>query len=166
MTVTVDIQDASNGAKLPSTDDIQSWVEAALQGHEWNDGEVELTVRIVAEDEGLELNRDYRERDYATNVLSFPFSAPIPMPVTLLGDLVVCAPVVAREAQEQGKTLDAHWAHMIVHGTLHLLGYDHIEDTEAEHMERLETTILTGLGYSDPYAEVGNQTEQAPANER
>ncbi|MGQ4276225.1 rRNA maturation RNase YbeY [Pseudidiomarina sp. E22-M8] len=166
MTVFVDIQDAANGAKLPATDDVQLWVETALQAHQWHQGDVELTIRIVAEDEARELNRDYRERDYATNVLSFPFTAPVPMPVTLLGDLVVCAPVVVREAAEQHKTLVAHWAHMIVHGTLHLLGYDHIEDAEAEHMECLETTILTSLGYTDPYAEVANQTEQAPANER
>ncbi|CAB0149621.1 Endoribonuclease YbeY [Pseudidiomarina piscicola] len=156
MTLTVDVQIASQASDLPTSEQLQSWVEAALAGHQWQDGDAELTIRVVDEDEGLELNRDYRQRDYPTNVLSFPFTAPIPMPVTLLGDLVVCAAVVAREAEEQGKTLTAHWAHMIVHGTLHLLGYDHIEDTEAEQMERLETTILTGLGYSDPYAEVSH----------
>ncbi|MDN7128926.1 rRNA maturation RNase YbeY [Pseudidiomarina sp. 1APR75-15] len=157
MTLTVDLQVASNAADLPTAEQIERWVAAALAGHQWQDGDAELTVRVVDETEGRELNRDYRERDYATNVLSFPFTAPIPMPVTLLGDLVVCAPVVAREAAEQDKTLVAHWAHMIVHGTLHLLGYDHIDDAEAEHMERLETTILIGLGFVDPYeADAGN----------
>lgn len=156
MTLTVDLQLASEATDLPTSTAIEQWVTAALSGHQWQDGPVELTVRIVDADEGRELNATYREKDYATNVLSFPFTAPIPMPVTLLGDLVVCAPVVATEAKEQGKTLEAHWAHMIVHGTLHLLGYDHIETDEADHMESLETSILTSLGYSDPYAEVGN----------
>lgn len=154
--LTVDVQNASTASELPSAEQIESWVQAALHGAQWQDGDAELTVRIVDEDEGRELNHSYRERDYATNVLSFSFTAPIPMPVTLLGDLVVCAQVVQREANEQHKTLVAHWAHMIVHGTLHLLGYDHIEDDEAERMERLETTILTGLGFADPYVEVGN----------
>ena len=154
--LTVDLQNASAAQDLPSSEQIEAWVQAALQGVQWQDGAAELTVRIVDEDEGRELNHSYRERDYATNVLSFPFTAPIPMPVTLLGDLVICAPVVQREASEQNKTLVAHWAHMIVHGTLHLLGYDHIEDDEADRMERLETTILTGLGFADPYVEVGD----------
>jgi probable rRNA maturation factor len=154
--LTLDVQNASTAADLPSAEQIEVWVQAAMQGAQWQDGAAELTVRIVDADEGRELNHSYRERDYATNVLSFPFTAPIPMPVTLLGDLVVCAPVVQQEASEQQKTLVAHWAHMIVHGTLHLLGYDHIEDDEADRMERLETTILTGLGFADPYVEVGN----------
>ena len=92
-------------------------------------------------------------KDYATNVLSFPFESPIPLPVRLLGDLVICAEVVAHEAKSQGKPLLAHWAHMVVHGTLHLLGYDHIEEAEAEHMEQLERNILAALGYPDPYAD-------------
>ncbi|WP_417688382.1 rRNA maturation RNase YbeY [Pseudidiomarina sp.] len=154
--LTVDVQNASTAPDLPSAEQIETWVQAALQGAQWQDGDAELTVRIVDEEESRELNHSYRERDYATNVLSFPFTAPIPMPVTLLGDLVICAQVVQREAGEQHKTLVAHWAHMIVHGTLHLLGYDHIEEDEADRMERLETTILTGLGFTDPYVEVGN----------
>lgn len=154
--LTLDVQNASTAPDLPSAEQIEAWVQAAMQGAQWQDGAAELTVRIVDTDEGRELNHSYRERDYATNVLSFPFTAPIPMPVTLLGDLVVCAPVVQQEASEQQKTLVAHWAHMIVHGTLHLLGYDHIEDDEADRMERLETTILTGLGFAAPYVEVGN----------
>ncbi|RUO59458.1 rRNA maturation RNase YbeY [Pseudidiomarina insulisalsae] len=154
--LTVDLQIASAATRLPTQEDIERWVAAALAGHQCQQGAAELTVRIVDEEEGRELNLAYRERDYATNVLSFPFTAPVPMPVTLLGDLIVCAPVVAKEAQEQGKTEHAHWAHMIVHGTLHLLGYDHIEDAEADQMERLETSILSGLGFADPYAEVGD----------
>ncbi|KFZ28665.1 MULTISPECIES: rRNA maturation RNase YbeY [Pseudidiomarina] len=155
MNLAVDRQVASTASELPTTEQLTAWVAAAISAAQQQLEDCELTVRIVDEAEGLELNQTYRERDYATNVLSFPFEAPIPLPVTLLGDLVVCAPVVAREATEQHKPLVAHWAHMIVHGTLHLLGYDHIEDDEAEHMEQLETSILSELGYSDPYATVG-----------
>ena len=103
------------------------------------------------EDEGAELNEAYRRKQGPTNVLSFPFEAPPGVELSLLGDIVVCAPVVAREAGEQGKILESHWAHMVVHGCLHLLGYDHMEPVEAEAMEALETEILGGLGYPNPY---------------
>jgi probable rRNA maturation factor len=102
--------------------------------------------------EGRTLNRDYRGKDYATNVLSFPVELPPGVNLPLIGDLVICAPVVAREALEQGKPSRHHWAHMTVHGVLHLIGYDHIDDQEAEQMEALETRILAGLGIDDPYA--------------
>ncbi|CUA83396.1 rRNA maturation RNase YbeY [Pseudidiomarina woesei] len=150
--VSVDLQVACNADNLPSEASFESWVEAALL-HVNHQQEAELTIRIVDPEEGLELNQQYRGKDYATNVLSFPFESPVPLPVNLLGDLVICAAVVADEADKQGKQLQAHWAHMVVHGTLHLLGYDHIEDDEAEHMEQLETTILAALGYADPYAD-------------
>ena len=112
----------------------------------------ELSIRIVDIAEGRALNRDYRGKDYATNVLSFPAELPPGVSLPLIGDLAICAPVVAREAAEQGKDPRDHWAHMTVHGVLHLLGYDHIQDSEAEAMEALETRILAGLGIADPYA--------------
>jgi probable rRNA maturation factor len=108
-------------------------------------------VRITDEAEIRELNATYRGKDYATNVLSFPFEAPPGVDIPLLGDIVVCAAVVAREAAEQEKPLQAHWAHMVIHGTLHLLGYDHIEEADAEEMEGLEIRLLADLGYANPY---------------
>ena len=135
---------------VPAAASFRRWVEAALKGARRRKA-AEVAIRIVDTDEGLALNRQYRGRDYATNVLSFPAELPPGVDLPLLGDLVICAPVVNREAAEQGKKPVDHWAHMTVHGTLHLLGYDHIEDAEAEAMESLETRILAGLGISDPY---------------
>lgn len=129
---------------------LRSWVEAALEAGL----DASITVRIVDEAEGRELNHDYRGKDKATNVLSFAFNEGEPimgMEDVTMGDLVLCAPVVEREALEQGKTLEAHWAHLVVHGVLHLQGYDHLDDVEAEAMESLETAILQTLGYPDPY---------------
>lgn len=151
-TVHVDLQVACHADNVPSEASFESWVEATLM-HLQQQQETELTIRLVDPEEGLELNHQYRGKDYATNVLSFPFESPVPLPVNLLGDLVICATVVVDEANKQNKPLEAHWAHMVVHGTLHLLGYDHIDDDEAEHMEQLETTILAALGYADPYAD-------------
>ena len=135
---------------VPAAASFRRWVEAALKGARRRKA-AEVAIRIVDTDEGLALNRQYRGRDYATNVLSFPAELPPGVDLPLLGDLVICAPVVNREAAEQGKKPVDHLAHMTVHGTLHLLGYDHIEDAEAEAMESLETRILAGLGISDPY---------------
>jgi probable rRNA maturation factor len=135
---------------VPATASFRRWVEAALKGARRRKA-TQVAIRIVDADEGQALNRQYRGRDYATNVLSFPADFPPGVELPLIGDLVICAPVVAREAAEQGKKPSEHWAHMTVHGTLHLLGYDHIEDAEAEAMEALETRILAGLGISDPY---------------
>lgn len=146
----LDLQIASDTPNLPSADAVERWALAALRDER---AEAELTVRIVDEDESRTLNRDYRGKDKPTNVLSFPFEAPPGVPTTLLGDLVICAPVVAAEAAEQGKPLTAHWAHMVVHGVLHLLGYDHIDDADAEIMEGLEVEILAGLGVPNPYEE-------------
>jgi probable rRNA maturation factor len=151
MNTTLDVQIASSAKQLPTDEQLALWVDTTLT-HVQHQAASEMTIRIVDAAEGLELNHQYRGKDYATNVLSFPFEAPVELPIALLGDLVICAPVVASEAVEQNKPLESHWAHMVVHGTLHLLGYDHIEETEAESMEQLEREILAQLGYSDPYA--------------
>ncbi|GAB2540227.1 rRNA maturation RNase YbeY [Rhodanobacter koreensis] len=136
---------------LPAPASFRRWVEAALRGARRRKP-AELAIRIVDADEGRTLNRDYRGKDYATNVLSFPAELPPGVALPLLGDLAICAPVVLREAAEQGKAARDHWAHLTIHGVLHLLGYDHMEDTEAEAMEALETRILADLGIADPYA--------------
>ena len=133
---------------LPTAEEIEQWATAAVEPQS---DEVEMTVRIVDEAESHALNLNYRGKDRPTNVLSFPFECPDEVELPLLGDLVICRQVVEREAQEQDKPVMAHWAHMVVHGSLHLLGYDHIEDDEAEEMESLETQIMTGLGFADPY---------------
>lgn len=148
MGLVLDIQRASEQADLPDDAALYNWARAAWRG----DNATEVTLRLVDEAESRELNSGYRHQDKPTNVLSFPFEAPLGVDVGLLGDLVICAPVVAREASEQGKPLAAHWAHMVVHGMLHLQGYDHIEENDAERMETLEREILAGLGYPDPYA--------------
>jgi probable rRNA maturation factor len=135
---------------LPTAEQLKQWVVAALIKRTEYD-EPELTIRIVDEAESQELNNDYRGKDKPTNVLSFPFEAPAHVPIPLLGDLIICKQVVEREAIEQGKTLTSHWAHMTVHGCLHLLGYDHIEDEEAEEMEGIERVVMADLGFEDPY---------------
>lgn len=144
------VQYACNREGVPSRIDFRRWLRAA------EPGAARVTVRIVDEDEGRELNRDYRGKDYATNVLTFAYDEgedmPLPDGLPLMGDLVLCRQVVEREAAEQGKALDAHYAHLSVHGMLHLQGFDHIEDAEAEEMEAREREILAGLGYPDPYA--------------
>lgn len=147
--VIIDLQIASeNTENLPTAEQIQQWANAAIRAENL---EPEMTVRIVDEEESHHLNLTYRGKDKPTNVLSFPFECPDEVELALLGDLVICRQVVEREAEEQEKPLIAHWAHMIVHGSLHLLGYDHIEDDEAEEMESLETEIMLGLGFADPY---------------
>ncbi len=140
------VQYACNQGGLPSRPQIRAWVRAALDVDEKRGGQI--TIRFVEPEEGQSLNNDYREKDYATNVLSFPYEVE---PV-VAGDLVICATVVEREAAEQEKTLEAHYAHLIVHGILHLQGYDHeIGENEALLMENKERTILAQLGFSDPY---------------
>ncbi|EOX4850638.1 rRNA maturation RNase YbeY [Haemophilus influenzae] len=147
--VLVDLQIATENIEgLPTEEQIVQWATGAVQPE---GNEVEMTVRIVNEAESHELNLTYRGKDRPTNVLSFPFECPDEVELPLLGDLVICRQVVEREAAEQEKPLMAHWAHMVVHGCLHLLGYDHIEDDEAEEMESLETQIMQGLGFDDPY---------------
>lgn len=149
MTIELDLQLAVESEDgLPSLEDIQLWLSSVVTKFQ---PQAEVTVRIVDEQESHQLNHDYRGKDKPTNVLSFPFEAPPGMEIDLLGDLVICRQVVEREAIEQNKPLMAHWAHMVVHGSLHLLGYDHIEDDEAEEMESLETEIMQGMGFEDPY---------------
>lgn len=148
MTVELEIQRVS-AAPTPDDDAFCRWVGVALAGRRET---AELTVRIVDEAEGRALNARWRGRDHATNVLSFPAELPPGVALPLLGDLVVCAPVVAREAAEQGKAEADHWAHLVIHGTLHLLGFDHETDAEATVMEGLERALLAGLGIRDPYA--------------
>jgi probable rRNA maturation factor len=145
----LEIQQATGGDDwLPTEGDFRRWVTAALPQEK---DPVELVIRLVDEAESRQLNHDYRGLDKPTNVLSFPFEVPAEVNVALLGDLVICAPVVAREATEQGKDYPAHWAHMVVHGVLHLLGYDHQSDSDAQEMEGLERIILGDLDFSDPY---------------
>lgn len=149
MSVTLDLQLAcASPDGLPTETQLQGWLDGTILGFQ---PEAEVTVRLVDEAESRELNHTYRGKDKPTNVLSFPFEAPPGLELPLLGDLVICRQVVEREAQEQGKPLMAHWAHMVVHGSLHLLGYDHIEDEEAEEMEQLERDIMQELGFADPY---------------
>jgi probable rRNA maturation factor len=142
------LQVATTHPGLPAEADLRRWARAALAGRR---DRAELVIRMVDEDESRTLNRDFRGRDEPTNVLSFPLEAPPHVRTHHIGDVVICAPVVEREAREQGKPLAAHWAHMVVHGLLHLLGHDHQNDDEAGQMEALEARILGGLGYPDPY---------------
>ena len=149
MTIELDLQLAvENSQNIPTENDFQRWLSAAVILFQ---PEAEVTIRIVDNQESQQLNRDYRGKDKPTNVLSFPFEAPPEVEINLLGDLIICQQVVETEALQQNKTLNAHWAHMVVHGTLHLLGYDHIDDEEAEEMESLEAEILLKLGFDDPY---------------
>jgi len=157
--VQVDVQMAVDGAqeqRVPDSEHIQTWANAVVQHAGIKSAAAQMTVRVVERNEITQLNEQYRQKTGSTNVLSFPFETMPGMPVELqeseLGDVVVCAEVVETEALEQGKSLDAHWAHMIVHGTLHLLGYDHLQDSEAEEMESLETKVLAELGYANPYS--------------
>lgn len=137
-------------ANCPSVEQVEQWLATALSGL-CEQGEI--AVRIVDEIESAELNSQYRGKDYATNVLSFPSGMPLEMRPAILGDLAICAAVVEREAREQNKTIESHWAHLYIHGALHLLGFDHIDDDEAEEMEALEIEIMAKLGFANPYRE-------------
>ena len=155
--VTIDVQLACDDPDIPAADEIRSWIEAAVDlSDRAPETDIELAVRVVDVDEIRALNRLYRDKDAATNVLSFPSGDMDGLPPDaprLLGDVVVCADVVAREATEQGKAVADHWAHMIVHGTLHLLGFDHDNDADAQEMEALEVRVLASKNVTDPYAE-------------
>ncbi len=142
------VENVSREPGVPGEADLRRWAEAALAGRR---GAAELAIRIVDEAEGAELNATYRHKQGATNVLSFPAELPAGVPLPVLGDLVICAPVVVREAREQGKPAEAHWAHLVVHGCLHLLDFDHQDESQAAVMESLERSILAGMGYPDPY---------------
>jgi len=148
MTITLDLQIACSNKNLPSESQFQLWLETVLAPYQKS---FELTIRIVDEVESQQLNHQYRDKNKPTNVLSFPFEVPEGIELDLLGDLVICADVVESEAIEQKKTLMSHWAHMVIHGCLHLLGYDHINDADADEMEALEIKSLKKLDISDPY---------------
>ena len=151
------LQRASTDGDLPAKADLKRWARAALPAK----SKVALSLRLVDEAESADLNQRYRGKAGPTNVLSFPFESPpgIKGP-RYLGDLVICVPVVAREAAEQGKALEAHWAHLVVHGVLHLLGYDHLEDSEAQTMEALETRLLGELGFPPPYEDGDGEEDE------
>ena len=164
--VDVELQNPCECSTVPIVDDLQKWCVAAIQTSFIErkklikSGGVTIVVRVVDDVEGVELNQTYRHKPTTTNILSFPYELPeellaipeIQNQPTHLGDLVVCESVVNKEAEEQNKTLQQHWAHLIVHGVLHLQGYDHIEDKEAEYMESLEVATLKQLGFQNPYA--------------
>lgn len=145
----IDIQNVCNAQELPSAELYQRWVDAALIAT--TNQEFELTIRLVNIDESQQLNKQYRQKDKPTNVLSFPFEVPEGIELNLLGDLVICAQVVEQEAKAQNKELFDHWAHMVIHGCLHLVGYDHINDTDANEMEAIEVKVLAELAISNPY---------------
>ncbi|GAA5109402.1 rRNA maturation RNase YbeY [Orbus sasakiae] len=147
--IILDLQIVSeNHENLPTEAQINQWLNVILPPFMPN---AELTIRIVDQAESQQLNHTYRQKNKPTNVLSFPFESPVEMETPLLGDLIICKQIIEQEAQEQHKSLTSHWAHMIVHGCLHLLGYDHIDDDEAEEMEGLEIEIMAELGFSNPY---------------
>lgn len=142
------LQKIFNEGFVPSRYYLQRWVNLALAKHKTS---ASLNIRIVDKTESADLNKTYRKKSGPTNILSFPFIVPNDVPSDFLGDLVICAPLIIEEAKIQKKSLIAHWAHLIIHGTLHLLGYDHIHDKDAEMMETLEIKLLAQLGYPDPY---------------
>ena len=148
MVIDLDIQIAVDDQPLPNDDEFQRWVEIALADQL---DEAELCIRIVSSEESQELNSTWRGKDKPTNVLSFPFEAPPGFSSSMIGDLAICADVVATEAKEQNKALNAHWAHMVIHGVLHLIGFDHINDEDAEEMEALEIKLLAQLDIPNPY---------------
>lgn len=148
MAITVDLQIACTNSDLPREDQFQKWVNASLLPDHDN---LELTIRVVECEESENLNNQYRNKNKPTNVLSFPFEVPKGINLNLLGDIVICADIVSQETLVQNKTLLEHWAHMTIHGCMHLLGYDHVNDSDAEHMEALEIDILAKLGFNNPY---------------
>lgn len=158
MSIELDFENGSS-RHAPDEELFLKWTNAALDkaGHAGENAE--LSLRIVDEDEMTQLNQQFRGKEKSTNVLSFPADIPAELEINLLGDIALCAPVIEREAHEQGKTLEAHYAHMSVHGVLHLLGYDHIEDTDADQMEALEVKVLAHLGFQNPYLPASDQED-------
>ena len=149
MTLSTEIQHRSTCSQVPASESMRLWADTAFSAVKKNSAEV--TIRIVDEKEGVELNRKYRDGVGATNVLSFTYADEPWRQKKFLGDVVICAPIVEQEAQSQKKNIEAHWAHMVVHGILHLCGYEHDGEENAEKMERLETEILSELGFPAPY---------------
>lgn len=150
MTLIITTQKADRHAQTPSLKQLREWSEFALKQQKIR--RAELCIRIVDEKESARLNKKYRLKSGPTNILSFPANLPADLAIPLLGDLVICAAVVNREATEQGKARAAHWAHMVIHGSLHLLGFDHIKNKEATKMEAQEVNILRKLGFNNPYS--------------
>jgi probable rRNA maturation factor len=146
----LDIQNISKSKKIPTHAKFQTWLDAVLID---DNQDSEVVIRIVDEDEMILFNEQYRNKKSPTNILSFPFQPSVGIDNPLLGDLLVCAPVIEKESHLQNKKLDHHWAHMIVHGVLHLLGYDHVNDIDAEEMENLEIKILNTINIKNPYQE-------------
>jgi probable rRNA maturation factor len=159
MSLQVDVQSACS-EPVPDEDDIRGWLAAALCGQSVP-AAAEISVRLVNTSEMAGLNKTYRGKAGPTNVLSFPAELPEELGLPLLGDIIICAAVVAAEAQQQGKSLSAHWAHMTIHGALHLLGYDHQGEEDAAIMEALESDILSGLGFPCPYLSEPGQERAA-----
>jgi probable rRNA maturation factor len=156
----VSFENNSGADKVPSAESIEQWVQQVLSNQLGAAPYPELSIQVVDEQTSRELNKTYRHKSGATNVLSFPFEPlpGLPEEEALLGDIVICAQIVANEAQQQHKILQAHWAHMIVHGVLHLLGYDHLDNDQANQMESLEIQLLSELAFPNPYQ------EQEPTN--
>lgn len=152
----IDLQINVNNSDLPNRFVIQRWVSTTLSHH--NIDSAELCIRVVDKTESQQLNNQYRHKNYPTNVLSFPCELPEYIQQEFqyhyLGDIIICADVVAEEAMQQSKVLEAHWAHMVIHGLLHLMGYDHIKVSEAKIMEQLEIMLLTNMGYPNPYQDI------------
>ena len=158
MKLHVEVQCASEDSDIPDEQALHRWAQAAVtQGF---DRDAQLAIRVVDTEEGADLNESYRRGDGPTNVLSFVFEERDRIDPPLLGDVVICAPVVRREAAQQGKSMHAHFAHMVVHGVLHLLGYDHQRDSQAQRMESLERTVLDELGFDDPYIDRESLTDR------
>ncbi len=153
MNAIVDLQLAIENIEVPDRKCCEQVVSQVLQSLKISEPK-ECTIRIVDEIESAELNAQFRKNDKPTNVLSFPFESPVAMDIELLGDIVICAPVVVSESKQQNKSENMHWSHLITHGCLHLLGYDHQNEAEAEEMESLERTVLNKLGFTDPYQEI------------
>ena len=147
MTIEVDVQNATAFEPLPDDAQFSLWVETALRGKP----EAELTLRLVDADESRKLNLRYRGKDQPTNVLSFPAELPPGLGIPLLGDIVICAPLVGEESEAQDKVFPAHWAHLVIHGVLHLLGHDHQDERKAVEMEAIEVELLAALGFGNPY---------------
>jgi len=150
----LDIQIATKSSGYPSEQQFQQWVDTVLSDQSQDS---EIVIRLVDDAESATLNEQYRHKNGPTNILSFPFEAPEGIEMDLLGDLVVCVPLIAKEAAEQNKLPEHHWAHITIHGVLHLLGYDHIEEAEAEEMETLEIKLLNMLNIANPYQEENTQ---------
>ena len=149
----LEIQMASTSKKIPSEVQFQTWVDTELKDNKDNKDNNELVIRIVDGSESAELNQCYRHKEGATNILSFPFEAPEMINSPLLGDLVICAPIIEQQAEQQHKALFHHWAHIIIHGVLHLCGYDHLSDADAQIMESKEIILLKKLSIHNPYQE-------------